>query len=119
MMDALKFFWNSSEVSTCAKQKIYVACVISILLWGAETWAMTATHTKRLETFHHRSLCIILKISMARVKDKHITNEQVRKMFGKYKQLRQKITYIGHVARKWKAPAAVLTAWIHKCRPKG
>ena len=37
MMGALRFFWSRPEIDLRDKFHIYNACVISILLWGAET----------------------------------------------------------------------------------
>ena len=81
MMGALQFYWRRSEVELWAKVSIYKACVLTTLLWGAETWAFTTTTEKRLETFHHRSICIILGISMRQVEQERITNDDVRKRF--------------------------------------
>ena len=37
IMGALRFFWSRLEIDTRDKVHIYHACVLSILLWGAET----------------------------------------------------------------------------------
>ena len=124
MMGALQFYWRRPEVDLWAKTYIYQACVLSLLLWGAETWAITPTHERRLAVFHYRSIHPILGISMTRVQEERITNDMVRQQFGKIDTIHriirnQKLTFLGHVVREWKAPSSVLTAWIHNKRPKG
>ena len=45
------------------KRKVYQVCVISVLLYGAECWVPLRKHNKKLNTFHHRCIRIILGIS--------------------------------------------------------
>ena len=92
MMGALKFYWHCPEVSLESKVHIYKACIITILLWGAETWAFTPTHGKRLEVFHHRSLRSILQIKWQQMKEE-------RRRFGNIMRIQaiiceRKLTFI-------------------------
>ena len=123
-MGALRFFWNAEEVDLWVKVKIYCACVLTILLWGAETWAPTVTNEARLESFHHRSIRLILQINMIRVCDERIKNEDVRKMFQNIETIREtmrirKLTFVGHVVRERKFSLTALTASINLRRPRG
>ena len=45
------------------KRKLYNACVLSVLLYGAECWIPLRKHVRKLNTFHHRCIRIILGIS--------------------------------------------------------
>lgn len=124
IMGALQFYWKRPEVNLWAKCYIYRACVLSLLLWGAETWAMTPTHERRLKVFHHRSIRMILGITMKRVEEERITNEMVHKAFCNIETIHEtiryrKLSYIGHIVQEWKAPSSVLTAWINGKRPRG
>jgi len=67
--------WSNRRLKTEVKIWLHEALVMSILLYGIETWPMIVTNMKRLETAHHWWQRKILCISW---KDK-IRNEEVRK----------------------------------------
>jgi len=71
--------WKDNGLSTLhTKIRLYEALVLSTLLYGAETWSMSVSNTKKLEAAHHRWQRKILKISW---KDM-ITNKTVRERTG-------------------------------------
>ena len=39
------------NLSVAAKQKVYQACVLSVLLYGGESWTPLKRHIKRLDVF--------------------------------------------------------------------
>ena len=124
VMDALNFYWNSDEVEIWAKVHIYQACVLSVLLWGSENWALTETFEHRLEVFHHRSIRRILKIRMQRVKDERLTNEKIRSMFCNIRTIKdliclRKLTFLQHLTTEWQPPSTILSSWMNSNRLKG
>ena len=78
---------------------VYIACVISTLLYGSETWTTYAGQESRFNTFHLRSIRRILGISWL---DK-VTNFDVLSRGGLpsiYTLLRQRrLQSLGHVRR--------------------
>ena len=50
------------DLSLCTKRMIYQACVMSVLLYGAECWIPLRRHIKKRNTFHHRCIRTILGI---------------------------------------------------------
>ena len=46
--------WSNTKLSDHTKVNVYKACVISILLYGQESWTMRAHQEKRLKVFHMR-----------------------------------------------------------------
>ncbi len=54
---------------------------MNLLLWGAETWSLRKSQLDKLEVFLHRSIRRILHISMTKVREQHLHNNKVRKMF--------------------------------------
>ena len=58
-----KSVFLNTNLSLCTKRKVYNACVLSVLLYGAECWTPLCKHEKRLNTFHHRCIKIILGIT--------------------------------------------------------
>ena len=91
--------WRSKHLTIKTKMSVYSACVVSTLLYGSETWTTYAKQEHRLNTFHLRSLRLILNISW---KDK-ITNTEVLTRAGlssMYTLLRQRrLRWLGHVRR--------------------
>ena len=53
-MKRLDCIWSQSKLNIATKLRIYSTCVLSILLYGFETWTLTQTDWKRLDFFHLR-----------------------------------------------------------------
>ena len=54
-------------LSTDTKRAVYKAVVVSILLYGAETWTLKAPDVRRLNSFHNRCVRTILGFNNGRV----------------------------------------------------
>lgn len=95
-----KKIWNSSLYRKKTKMKIFQANVISVLLYGSETWKMTEGDERCIDTFVHTCLRRILKIFWP----SRVSNDEVRRFAGVEKvstQIRKRRwRYIGHVLRK-------------------
>jgi len=50
----LSNIWKNKSLNINIKSRLYEALVMSVLLYGAETWPMTVANMKRLEAAHHR-----------------------------------------------------------------
>jgi hypothetical protein len=55
--------WKPGGITISTKIAVYRAVVLSVLLYGSASWNVYRTHVRRLETFHHRCLRKILKIT--------------------------------------------------------
>ena len=91
---------TSPKLSVKANMVVYIACVISTLLYGGETWTILyARQESRFNTFHLRSIRRILGIYWL---DK-LTNADVLYRAGlprMYTLLRQRrLRWLGHVRR--------------------
>ena len=73
------------------KRKVYQACVISVLLYGAECWVPLRKYNKKLNTFHHRCIWIILGISNRQQWSECITMGEVRRRWGDEETAAEKI----------------------------
>jgi hypothetical protein len=73
-----KRVWKNRHLSIRTKVRIYEACVLSVLLYGAESWAMYRPQESKLSAFHTRNLCFILGKTW---KDK-MRNEDIYKITG-------------------------------------
>jgi hypothetical protein len=58
----LKSVWNNSQFGRKTKMKLLKWNVLSVLLYGSETWKMTKGDEKILDTFLHKCIRSILKI---------------------------------------------------------
>ena len=95
----LRPIWNSREYSRKTKVKIFKSNVLSVLLYGSETWRMTEKDLKKLETFQNRCLRRIHKIFWPNI----ISNRELLKL-ANVKSIEQtirerRLRLLGHVLR--------------------
>jgi len=91
--------WKRKEISVPIKMMVYRAIVLSRLLYGAETWALTTRDLQRLEAFQMFCLRRILRISWM----SHVSNDVIRERCQQPSMealIRQKrLRWLGHVQR--------------------
>ena len=91
--------WKSSQYSMRTKTRIFNSNVLTVLLYGSETWRMTKRDEDKLDSFQHKCLRKILKIHWPM----KVTNEEVRRRTGSERlstQIRtRRWTWTGHVLR--------------------
>jgi len=63
VMNSLQRVWKCSSLSINTKVNLYQALVMSVLLYGAETWTLLVANMKTLEAFHMRCQRQILDIA--------------------------------------------------------
>ena len=61
-MAKLNKIWRSKDISFPTKLKLYKALVVSILLYGCESWTMTAETSRRVQTFETKCFRRLLNI---------------------------------------------------------
>jgi len=94
-----KRVWENRLLTTNTKVKVYNACVLSILLYGSESWPMYAEQETKFNSFHMRCLRKILgvtwrdKVSNQNVLDQ--TNSRTLHSILAQRRLR----WLGHVRR--------------------
>ena len=74
-----KAVFLDKNLRMATKRKIYNACVLSVLLYGAECWIPLRRHEKKVNTFHHRCIRTILGISNRQQWSERITMAEVRR----------------------------------------
>ncbi len=57
-----KVFW-SANLSKATKMRVFRTLVLSVLLYGAETWTITQKDLRKLRTFHVKCLRDILGVT--------------------------------------------------------
>lgn len=110
--------WKNNSLSLHLKIKVYEACILSILLYGSETWCTYHRHEHRLNTFHFRCLRSIIGITW---KD-HVPNSAIlstTKSTDLYTMLRtRRLRWAGHTYRmdENRLPKAILYGEIADAR---
>jgi hypothetical protein len=120
-----RLVFRSSSISPAAKREAYDVLVMAILLYGSESWCLTAELWGKLRSFHHACARAMCRVNMWHTREFHITTASVLKVLG----LRNAETYVcrmqlqwaGHLARMepTRLPKQFLTAWCGRPRPKG
>ena len=117
--------FSSANICLDAKKIVYIGLILSILLYGSETWCLTEKLYNRLRCFHARcvrSMCRVNllhtrrhRISTADLLDRMDMNE-----IDSYITRRQ-LRWAGHVARMEfeRLPRKMLSSWVANRRPRG
>ena len=99
-----KAVFLDKNLRMATKRRIYNACVLSVLLYGAECWIHLRRHEKKVNTFHNRCIRTILSISNRQQWSEGITMTEVRRSWGDEETVGEKIQkrrmeWLGHLAR--------------------
>ena len=116
----------TSEVSSAAKRAVYEAVVLSIALYGSETWSLTECDLRRLRVMHAHHLRVMSHISRTRMWDEHISTQELGRRLGLESIdtyiTRRQLRWLGHTARMdfaRRLPRRMLSAWVPHPRPVG
>ena len=103
--------WKRSEISVKTKMRVFNACVMSRLLYGAETWTMYASDLESLEAFQNNCLRRILRSSWM----DYITGVEVRRRCCGQPTMEEilrgrRLQWVGHMQRmgRERLPKAML-----------
>ena len=86
------------------KYRLYKSLVLSILLYGCETWTLLAKTEKRIRAFEVKSMRKLLLISYVEHRTNTYVRSNVESLVGPQEPLlacvkRRKLTWFGHVMR--------------------
>ena len=112
----LKKVWRARTITLKTKLRVFRACVISVLLYGCETWKSSKTLMAKLQSFINRKLRYIIGIWWPRT----IKNEE---LWARTEQeeientiKRRKFKWLGHTLRK---PPTSVTRQALDWNPQG
>ena len=117
--------FSSTSVSRAAKAAAYEGIVLSILLFGSESWCLTEMLRQRLRVFHAMALRAMCRVSRKHTWEHHIATEDLMSQLGldgmEYYVARRQLGWLGHVARMpaSRLPRQMLSAWVPHPRPVG
>lgn len=118
-MTRLASIWKSNAISFQAKVRL-----LSTLLYGCESWTLTADTECRIQSFENKCYRRMLNISSR----EHRTNDYVRQLVTTHAgeqepQLstvkRQKLTWYGHVTRHTSLSKTILQGTVEGNRGRG
>ena len=121
-----KCVFSTSSVSHMAKRAVYESIILSILLYGAESWSMTEQHRQHLRVFHAQCLRAMCRVTRKHTWDHHISTQELGQRLGietidTYITRRQ-LRWGGHVRRMdydRRLPRRMLSSWVAHPRPRG
>ena len=116
----------SASVTTAAKRAVYEAIVISISLYGCETWSLTETLYDRLrvaQAQHFRAMC---RVTRTHTWQHRISTQALGQQLGldsiDMYIARRQLRWLGHVSRmdfESRLPRRMLSSWVPHARPPG
>ena len=98
-MNQLGRVWRQRNLSLVTKLRLYESCVLSVLLYCAETWTLLKTDVNRLQAFHMRSLRRILGICWFDRATNLDVKDRTRLEDIEPRVRRRRLALFGHVAR--------------------
>ena len=113
--------WKSGKYRRKTKIRLFNSNVLSVLLYGCETWKMNKEDEKRLDVFHHKGLRRILKIRWPM----RVSNEEVRARSNTAETIsevirRRRWKLIGHILRSDDEHTKTALTWTpHGKRSRG
>ena len=119
---SLKTVWESREISTKTKVRVYETMVMSVLLYNSETWTMKGSDESRLRVFE---MSVLRRICGVSLRDRW-RNEEIKTRLNIEcdvieKIRRRRLSYFGHILRMKaeRIPVQALHGRIHGNRPRG
>ena len=118
--------FSSTAITTEAKRAVYRAIVLSISLFGSETWSLTEHLLHRLRSMHAQHLRAMCRITRTHVWKHHISTQELGQRLGlesiDVEIARRQLRWAGHVSRmdhETRLPRRMLSSWVPHRRPVG
>ena len=115
----------SKSITLKVKKFVYLALVLTILLYGSECWSLTEKLYNRLRAFHHRCIRSMCRVTRLHTRRHLISNAELLERtdllpIDSYISKRQ-LRWAGHVARMPidRLPRKMLSCWVNNKRPRG
>lgn len=121
-----KDVFASKHVSYMVKHRIYIALVLSILLYGSDCWYTRMDLYRKLQKFHHRCMRIMYGISLNKMWRRHVSQIQIGQIINirpvNYYLIIRKMDWIGKVMFmdiNKRLPRKFISSWVYHSRPIG
>jgi len=120
-----KYIFENRTVSIQAKRVVYESLILSILLYGAESWCVSEKLFRHLRVFHRRCVRAMCNVIMRNVFEQRISTEDLLnrvnlRPIDVYIMKRQ-LRWVGYVSRMSfdRLPRKMLSCWGENRRPVG
>ena len=117
--------FSSSRICPDAKTIVYVGLILSIMLYGSETWSLTEKLYNQLRRFHARCVRAMCRVNLLHTRLHHISTLELLNRL-KLKDIdsyftRRHLRWAGHVARMSfnRLPRKMMSSWVTNKRPRG
>ena len=120
-MIRLNIIWTSKNIGFKVKCNLYRSLVISILLYGCETWTLMSNEENRIIEFENKTHRRLLEINYRQMKTNKYVNETIIKLVGKFEPLmstikRSKMSYYGHISRHYSMAKTIMQGKVEGSR---
>ena len=117
--------FSSADVPERLKGKVYAGGVLAVLLYGCESWCLTAASIKRLSLWHNKRIREMCRVTMCQTFVHRITSKSLQQRTGVFDLphyiASRTLLWAGHVARmpKSRLPKRLLLSWVRTPRVTG
>ena len=117
--------FSSRDIPERLKGKVYAGGVLAVLLYGCESWCLTAESVRRLANWHNKRIREMCRVTMLQTHVYRITSESLQKRTGVFSLehylASRTLLWAGHVARmhKNRLPKRLMLSWIPEPRVAG
>ncbi|XP_066285794.1 uncharacterized protein [Branchiostoma lanceolatum] len=116
--------WKASNISFAAKNKLYKALVVSVLLHCCEIWTLLAETERKTQAFEMKYMRRLLHITYHEHKTNEYVRQVVRNIVGPQEPLlatvkRRKLQWFGHVTRHDNLAKTILQGTLEGGRRRG
>lgn len=120
----LENIWKSRGIAFKTKLKLYKSLVLSILLYGSESWTLTKDLENKLQAFEMTSYRMLLRISYVEHKTNVHVLQEVERLSGKQEPLlsnirKRKMIWFGHTVRHSSLAKTILQGTVEGGRRRG
>ena len=119
-----KQFFSAKGIKNVHKKTAYEGLVLSILLYGCETWSLPKQQLNRLQMFHNSCVRAMCRVTMWHVREHRITQLSLERRMQlepfEYYLARRRLRWAGHVSRMpfSRLPRMFLSSWVDHKRPQ-
>ena len=115
--------WKSKEISFTSKFKLYKSLVLSIALYGCESWTLSTELESRIQSFEMKCFRRLLGISWKEKKTNEYVKATICQKVGKQEELlttvkRRKMAWFGHVTRHQTLSKTILQGTVQGSRKR-
>ena len=117
--------FSSASVPERLKGKLYAGGVLSVLLYGCESWCLTEASVNRLSSWHNKRIREMCRVTMRQTYIHRISSKSLQQRTGVFELehylASRTLLWVGHVARmpKSRLPKRLMLSWVRTPRVSG